>query len=107
MREELQRIASEIEPAFPTHAMRLRSLARSLTPLPGLTRKQRKVFEYIREFYVSERRTPYLREVAEHFGYSSLSTVNEYVTSLAKKGYLKRHHNVSGSITICAEAMDA
>jgi DNA-binding MarR family transcriptional regulator len=105
MRDEMHRIAREIEPAFPTHAMRLRSIARSLAPLPNLTRKQRKVFDFIVEFHRREHRTPVLREVAEHFGYSSLSTVNEHVGTLQMKGYLTRTHNKAGSIIICPEAL--
>jgi DNA-binding MarR family transcriptional regulator len=105
MRDELQRIAREIEPAFPAHAMRLRALARGLAPLPTLTRKQRKVFDFVRQMYYAESRTPYLREICEHFGYSSLSTASEYIGVLEKKGYVKRHHNVTASIAICAEAL--
>jgi DNA-binding MarR family transcriptional regulator len=107
MHDELQRIAREIEPAFPVHAARLRSLARKFTPLPGLTPKQRRAFDYICDIERREHRTPLLREIAQHMGWStvSLSGAHEIVGRLVDKGYIKRNPVVPGSITICAEAL--
>jgi repressor LexA len=65
----------------------------------GLTSKQQKVFDFIRE---QTRRNipPTIREIAEELGFSSTGTVRDYLTALQKKGYLKRTSHKSRAIEL-------
>lgn len=52
-----------------------------------MTEKQRRVFEYIRNYYLRNKVMPTLNEIADAFGYS-LSTVHQYISKLTELGYL-------------------
>ena len=69
----------------------------------GLTDKQKKVLEFIRE-RVRENLPPTVREIGEHMGFSSTGTVRDYLNALEKKGYLRRRNNLSRSIELLKEA---
>jgi repressor LexA len=65
----------------------------------GLTSKQQKVFNFIRE-QIRRNIPPTIREIAEELGFSSTGTVRDYLTALQKKGYLKRTNNKSRAIEL-------
>jgi repressor LexA len=54
-----------------------------------LTRCQRRVFEFITKRVQTTGCPPSRQEIAGHFGYRSLTTVESHLRLIAKKGYLK------------------
>lgn len=55
-----------------------------------LTKKQRDILEYIRNFIDDNGYSPSYREIAHYFELSSTGTVSEYVSILEEKGYLTK-----------------
>ena len=60
-----------------------------------LTRRQKEILDFIRNFIDENGYAPSYREIAYYFELSSTGTVAEYITILEEKGYLSK------------EAMDA
>ncbi len=58
-----------------------------------LTRRQREVFEFIRQFIETNNYSPSLEEIAKGLELSSLATVHKHLTNLADKGLIRRHWN--------------
>lgn len=65
-----------------------------------LTRRQREVFEFIRDFIESNGYSPSLDEVAKGMNLSSLATVHKHLTNLSEKGLIRRHWNRGRGIEI-------
>lgn len=53
-----------------------------------LTPKQKSVLEFIEKYLEVNGYAPSYREIADHFGFSSVATVAEHVENLKLKGYL-------------------
>lgn len=68
-----------------------------------LTRRQREVFDFIRQFIEEHEYSPSLEEVARGLNLSSLATVHKHLSNLAEKGLIKRHWNRGRGIEICAD----
>lgn len=68
-----------------------------------LTRRQREVFEFIRDFIDQNGYSPSLDEVAKGLDLSSLATVHKHLTNLAEKGMIRRHWNRGRGIEICTD----
>jgi repressor LexA len=68
-----------------------------------LTKRQRKILEFVKDF--SERRgyAPTLAEIGRHFGLRSPATVHKHLRNLEEKGALRRHWNHSRSIEVLPE----
>lgn len=58
-----------------------------------LTRRQREVFDFIREFIENNEYSPSLDEIAKGLGLSSLATVHKHLANIAEKGLIRRHWN--------------
>jgi repressor LexA len=69
-----------------------------------LTRRQREIFDYVRDFVAEQGYAPSLEEIGAHFGLSSVATVHKHVQHLAEKGYLRKAWNRSRSIEPLEEA---
>lgn len=65
-----------------------------------LTRRQKEVLDYLKTFINKHDYAPSYREIADHFGYSSVATVAEHVDSLKEKGYLENEENMARSIQL-------
>ena len=65
-----------------------------------LTRRQKEVLDFIRAFIHKHDYSPSYREVAEHFGFSSVATVAEHIESLKAKGHLENEENMARSIQL-------
>ncbi|MCU0640256.1 MAG: transcriptional repressor LexA [Candidatus Krumholzibacteria bacterium] len=63
-----------------------------------LTKRQREILEFIREFQARNGYAPSLEEIGKRFGLSAVSTVHEHLTNLARKGALTRGWNRARSI---------
>ena len=63
-----------------------------------LTRRQREIYDFVREFVAEKGYSPSLEEIGERFGLSSVATVHKHVQHLSEKGYLRKAWNRSRSI---------
>jgi repressor LexA len=68
-----------------------------------LTRRQREVFEFIRQFIEEHSYSPSLEEIAQGMELSSLATVHKHLTNLAGKGLITRHWNRGRGIELISE----
>ncbi len=64
----------------------------------ALTRRQREIFEFIRDFVSRNGYSPSLEEIGSHFGLSSVATVHKHVHHLVEKGFLQKAWNRSRSV---------
>lgn len=64
----------------------------------ALTRRQREIFDFIREFIADHGYSPSLEEIGAHFGLSSVATVHKHVQHLVEKGMLRKAWNRSRSV---------
>src|SRR5207247_9375172 len=62
--------------------------------------KQRKIFEYIRDFIDSHDYPPSIRQIQEACGISSTSVVDYNLRILEKSGHIKRDREVSRAIEV-------
>jgi repressor LexA len=65
-----------------------------------LTKKQKKILDYITEFIKLNDYAPSYQEIADYFGLVSKATVFEHIRSLEDKGYLRVAQGVARSIEI-------
>src|SRR5687768_1545206 len=56
----------------------------------SLTPKQAKILEYIEQEIALSGCPPTLRQIAKHFGYAAVGTVEDHVRALIKKGYIEK-----------------
>lgn len=66
-----------------------------------LTKTQAKVLAFVEQASASNGRPPTMREVADHFGWSSTSTAQQHLAALERKGHLSRTPNSSRSLRVC------
>ncbi|MBU1727569.1 MAG: transcriptional repressor LexA [Candidatus Omnitrophica bacterium] len=72
----------------------------------GLTAKQEKVLNFIRE-RIQSNLPPTIREIAKEMGFGSTGTVRDYLDALSKKGYLRRTGKLSRSIELLKGAVNS
>lgn len=65
-----------------------------------LTKRQREIYDYIREFLEANGYAPSLEEIAGHFRLSSVATVHEHLSNLEAKGALRRDAHRSRALEI-------
>jgi len=69
----------------------------------ALTRRQREIFDFIRQFVDEQGYSPSLEEIGSAFGLSSVATVHKHVQHLVEKGYLRKAWNRSRSVEPTAD----
>ncbi|MCU0224858.1 MAG: transcriptional repressor LexA [Acidobacteria bacterium] len=69
----------------------------------GLTRRQKEILDFVREFIEKQGYSPSLDEIGRHFGLSSVATVHKHVTNLVQKGLLRRVWNQNRSLEVVRE----
>ena len=69
----------------------------------ALTKRQRQVYEFIRDFIQEKGYSPSLEEIGAHFGLSSVATVHTHVRHLVEKGFLRKGWNRSRSVEPLAD----
>ena len=72
-----------------------------------LTKRQREILDYLRDFIADNGYAPSFDEVRQDFGYASLATVHEHLTNLQRKGYIRRSFRRSRSVEIEPQAEPA
>src|SRR3989338_5812029 len=65
-----------------------------------ITKKQKKVLDFIQEYSQKKGFSPSHDEVRKHMKLSSVSTVNHYMKILKSKGYISREKNTARSVEI-------
>ena len=68
-----------------------------------LTKRQRKILEFVRDFVERRGYSPTLAEIGRHFGLSSPATIHKHLRNLEAKGALKRRWNSSRAIEVLPE----
>ncbi len=64
----------------------------------ALTRRQREVYDFIRDFVRDNGYSPSLEEIGAHFELSSVATVHKHVQHLVEKRFLRKAWNRSRSV---------
>ena len=64
----------------------------------ALTRRQREIFEFIRDFVSRNGYSPSLEEIGERFELASVATVHKHIQHLVGKGFLRKAWNRSRSL---------
>jgi repressor LexA len=64
----------------------------------ALTRRQREIYDFVRDYVTSRGYSPSLEEIGAHFGLSSVATVHKHVQHLVEKGWLRKAWNRSRSV---------
>jgi repressor LexA len=68
--------------------------------LQPLTRRQREILDYLKEFIDERGYAPSLEEIGSRFGLSSLATVHKHLMNLQEKGFIRRAWNRSRSVEL-------
>lgn len=74
--------------------------------MKSLTKKQRDVLEFMRGFNSERGYAPSIKEIGDHFGWSSPATVHQHLKALAAKGYIEREWNRKRDIVFLDEGAD-
>jgi repressor LexA len=70
-----------------------------------LTSKQKQVFDFLCHQIKVKRQTPTLREIASHFGFASIGSVQDHLKALSQKGFIKLNEGKSRAIEILNETI--
>jgi len=65
-----------------------------------LTKRQKQIFDYTKEYIKENDYAPTLEEIKRHFKLSSISTVHQHIETLKVKGYLTKLENQPRSIEL-------
>jgi len=65
-----------------------------------LTPKQKQIFDYISHYINDNGYAPSYREIADHFAFTSLATVFQYIEVLKQKDYLTGEENLARSLQL-------
>ena len=66
----------------------------------NLTQRQMAVYNYVRSYIVQNKKSPYVREIQEACGINSYKVTLDRLSSLEKKGYIRRRLNKHRSIVV-------
>src|SRR5205085_10679252 len=66
----------------------------------ALTKRQKEVLDYLVAFETKHGYAPSFEEIGKGLKLTSLATVHKHITTLEKKGFIRRGYNQSGSIEI-------
>lgn len=72
-----------------------------------LSKRQKQLFDFIRNFIKTHDYPPSLEEIAGHFRLSAVSTVHYHVAQLIRKGYLNKRWNANRSLEIIEHSSSA
>jgi repressor LexA len=68
-----------------------------------LTKRQREIFEYLKEHIRSRGYSPSIVEIGKRFQLRSPATVHKHLVHLEEKGLIRKQHNLSRAIEVVAE----
>jgi len=70
-----------------------------------LTKRQREIYEYLKEHISSKGYAPSIVEIGKHFQLRSPATVHKHLSHLEGKGLIKKKHNLSRAIELVDESL--
>jgi repressor LexA len=70
-----------------------------------LTKRQREIYEYLREHIRSRGYAPSIVEIGKQFQLSSPATVHKHLVHLEEKGLIRKQHNLSRAIEMVEEPL--
>ena len=68
-----------------------------------LTKRQREIYEYLKEHIRSKGYAPSIVEIGKRFQLSSPATVHKHLAHLEEKGLIRKQHNLSRAIEVVEE----
>jgi len=68
--------------------------------MESLTKRQKEILDFIKEFIGSHDYAPSYREIARHFNLGSIATVAVHIDNLKNKGYLTKDFNEARSLQL-------
>ena len=68
-----------------------------------LTRRQREIYQYLKEHIQGKGYAPSIAEIGKQFKLSSPATVHKHLSHLESKGLIRKHQNLSRAIEIIDE----
>jgi repressor LexA len=69
-----------------------------------ITPKQKTLLDFVRSFQASNGYAPSQQEIAEHFGFKSLGTVQNYLVRLERQGFLRKAWNSKRGMEVVDQA---
>ena len=72
-----------------------------------LTKRQREIYEYLKDHIRSRRYAPSIAEIGKQFHLSSSATVHTHLSCLEKKGVIRKQQNLSRAIEVVPESGNA
>ena len=66
----------------------------------ALTRRQKEIYDFVRDFIIERGYSPSLQEIGGHFELSAVATVHKHVSNLVDKGLLRRGRNQNRSLEV-------
>jgi repressor LexA len=73
----------------------------------GLTKRQREIVDYIRDYIAVHKYSPSYREIMKYFGFTSLGSVYKHIAVLKRKGVLSAEKASARSVTLTQEEQNA
>ncbi len=70
----------------------------------ALTKKQKRILDYLKDFIDEKGYSPSFEEICKAFGYTSLATVHEHLSNLEAKGYIRKSYRGSRSVEVTPES---
>ena len=71
--------------------------------MDDLTKRQKDVLNFVKEFMVSHGYPPTVREIGESLGLSSPATTHSHLAQLEEKGYIKKNGNKNRAIELLVD----
>ena len=65
-----------------------------------LTKRQKQILDYLRDFIEKNGYAPSLIEISKHFNLNSISTIHKHLIHLEEKGLIRRHWNRARAIEL-------
>jgi repressor LexA len=72
-----------------------------------LTKRQREIYEYLKDHIRSRRYAPSIAEISKQFHLSSPATVHKHLSHLEEKGVIRKQQNLSRAIELVPELGNA
>jgi len=72
-----------------------------------LTKRQREIYEYIKDHIRSQGYAPSIAEIGKEFDLSSPATVHKHLSHLEEKGLIRKQQNLSRAIEVVPESGNA
>lgn len=78
---------------IPTNTASKRKISSHVSPEATITAKQKKVLDFIEQYYLEHNVPPTIRTICDAFGFSSKSTASFYLNRLSDLGYVKQSND--------------